>query len=271
MPFTEEQLTISGRAGALTAVLHRADNARAAALFCHPFAEEKKSSHRSFVDIARALAKEDIASLRFDMTGCGDSAGDFGDADISTWLADIRSAADELAKIYPEVPRVIIGMRLGATLAAASSQQLKPDGLALIEPVMNGGSYFSAELRRTLIKQMMTDGASSSSRKELTEQLERGEGKIDFDGYTITGALYSELIKLDLAQMEIGTGKIFIMQISPTAKVSPPVQSLADRLSGAGAEAAAEALAMPPVWNRIDAIDNAPLVEPIVRWVKEAF
>ncbi|MEG3597382.1 MAG: hydrolase, partial [Pseudomonadota bacterium] len=58
---------------------------RGAALFAHCFTCTKQS--RAAVSVARALAGEGIACLRFDFTGLGDSEGEFGRAGFATDVA----------------------------------------------------------------------------------------------------------------------------------------------------------------------------------------
>ncbi len=175
--------------------------ARFALLFCHPFGEEKKSSHRAFVETARALAAESVASLRFDMTGCGDSEGDFDRAGLPFWRADIAAAWAELSRRAGAASRALLGLRLGATLAADSLDRLEGVGaLVLWQPVVDGKEEFDAELRRLLIQEMMTHGRSGTERRDLMAAFERGEHELELDGYPITPALYREIGGLRLAE-----------------------------------------------------------------------
>ena len=69
---------------------------RKAYIICHPFAEEKKSSHRILVELAHALVKKGFFVLLFDLRGCGDSEGDDSDITISAWQQDIKNAISYL-------------------------------------------------------------------------------------------------------------------------------------------------------------------------------
>jgi len=113
----ESVVTIgSGNLG-LHGVLHAPGEPVGGLVLCHPFAEEKKCAHRTLVDLARGCVDAGWAALRFDMRGCGDSPGDFGEADLSDWRADISAATEMLASEL-ERPVGLAGLRLGATLAA---------------------------------------------------------------------------------------------------------------------------------------------------------
>ena len=82
--------------GQRLAVLHtpsRHRDWRRAMVYVHPFAEEMNKSRRMAALQARALADAGWAVLQIDLAGCGDSSGDFGDADWATWVADVRTAA----------------------------------------------------------------------------------------------------------------------------------------------------------------------------------
>jgi len=88
------------------------------ALFAHCFTCTKNL--KAVGNITRALAREGIATLRFDFTGLGESEGDFADTHFSSNVADLIAAADFLAAEY-EAPRILIGHSLGgaAVLQAA--------------------------------------------------------------------------------------------------------------------------------------------------------
>lgn len=95
-----------------------ADDPRAYALFAHCFTCGKDSS--AAVRVARALAAQGIAVLRFDFTGLGESGGAFEDTTFSTNVADLVAAAGFLRDNYA-APQLLIGHSLGgaAVIAAA--------------------------------------------------------------------------------------------------------------------------------------------------------
>jgi len=270
----EAPLTLERDGRRLFAILHRpASHAsqRPAFLFCHPFAEEKKNSHRCFVDLARAMAAEGAGVLRLDFFGCGDSEGDFGESTIATRLADIRAGLAALRREFPESEIGLLGLRLGATLAAVvAGEDTSVRYSVLIEPVLEGRAYFAADLRRMLIKQMMTDGRSHLDRRDILARLERGQGQLDFDGYTVSGALYRELVDLDLRRSPMPGGRVLLVQIAPRQALSQAIEQAAAACRAARAVVAVVPLVMPPVWNRLDEVPSAPLVEAVTRWLREA-
>jgi putative redox protein len=83
---------------------------RAYGLFAHCFTCSKDvfAAQR----IATGLAERGIAVLRFDFTGLGNSAGDFGNTSFSSNIADLVAAADFL-RAQHGAPQLLIGHSLG--------------------------------------------------------------------------------------------------------------------------------------------------------------
>lgn len=106
--------------------------ARGRVLHLHPLAEELNNCRRVSAQQARALALAGYAVLQFDMSGCGDSAGEFAEASWAQWLLDVSSAADWLLK-QEQGPLWLWGVRTGALLATdwlknQASRQVVPTG-----------------------------------------------------------------------------------------------------------------------------------------------
>ena len=100
---------------------------RAYALYAHCFTCGKDV--RSAVNIGRALAREGIATLRFDFTGLGESEGVFADTTFSTNVADLQAAAAYLEKNY-EAPKILVGHSLGGA-AVLEAAHLIPSSVAV--------------------------------------------------------------------------------------------------------------------------------------------
>jgi len=99
-------------------------------------------------ELADALSIAGYIVLRFDYRGTGDSSGDFTESiPDPEWLEDINSAVSYLRE--GNISNVsVVGMRIGATLAAAATQRYPLDlaGLVLWDPCESGRSYLR-ELR----------------------------------------------------------------------------------------------------------------------------
>ena len=100
-------------------------------LYIHPFAEEMNKARRMAALQSRSFARAGYAVLQIDLLGCGDSAGDFGDATWQHWVNDVvlgyhwlrarhaaQGAPAELAPLW------LWGLRAGCLLAAQAAQQL---------------------------------------------------------------------------------------------------------------------------------------------------
>jgi exosortase A-associated hydrolase 1 len=94
----------------------------------------RAGSHRQFTLLARALAAQGVAALRFDVRGMGDSEGaarpfeDIG--------ADLRAAIDAFMKQVPALREVVLwGLCDGASAAALYAPcDARVTGLALLNP-----------------------------------------------------------------------------------------------------------------------------------------
>ena len=91
-------------------------------------------SHRQFVQLSRALADANIASLRFDYRGMGDSAGSKQDFDAI--CQDIEAAIDCLMSTIPHIERVVIWGLCDAASAALiyAPNDARVCGLVLLNP-----------------------------------------------------------------------------------------------------------------------------------------
>ena len=117
-------------------------------VICNPFGYEAICAHRSLKRFAQATADLGLPCLRFDYDGTGDSFGsDFDPERLQAWISSVHQAIDAL-KTRAAVDRVVLlGVRLGATLAAlAAVDRTDVIGLVAIAPVLVGKAYLH-ELR----------------------------------------------------------------------------------------------------------------------------
>lgn len=94
----------------------------------------RAGSHRQFTLLARHLAKENIASLRFDYRGMGDSEGEM--RSFEQVSADIQAAIDALYGQVPSIRQVVLWGLCDAASAALFYGPLDPriKGMVLLNP-----------------------------------------------------------------------------------------------------------------------------------------
>jgi len=184
----------------LFAVFHRpaAGAARCGVVLCSAIAEEKLWSHRVYVNAARELAKEDVAVLRFDFRGEGDSDMEFENGGLETRAADVLRAAEVLLDQEPRLRGCyFLGHRLGCAPAAMAASRFGERALGLIawDPVGSGSNYLMQWLRSVLAAEFAQTGMAES-RASLLKRLDAGE-TIVADGYGIGPSLYRDLMALE--------------------------------------------------------------------------
>jgi exosortase A-associated hydrolase 2 len=160
---------------------------RGGIVYLHPFAEELNRSRRVVANQARAFSAAGYAVLQIDLYGCGDSAGDFGDASWAQWRADAHAAVRILRERF-DVPLCLWGLRSGALLASEVALELEDEvSLLLWQPVLSGKQHLQQFLRLSLAADML-EGRAQGGTEALQAQLSAGH-LVEIAGYTLSPAL----------------------------------------------------------------------------------
>lgn len=233
----------------------------------HPFAEEKKSSHRTLVELSRALYKKGFPVLMFDLRGCGDSEGDFASVRLSDWITDIDRAIEILKKHTGLHKLGIIGLRLGAYLSMSYIGKYAGISECIwIEPVLNPSDYLRKSLRHKLMKELCTDGVITSHRDELIQNL-RDNTSVDFDGYEIGAGFYRDLVQAQENQDVVNISQGLIISVAMTGKMSKTVQQICALYPAVEHYT----IKMEHFWNKVEEVDNTELISELLNYISKNY
>ncbi len=139
---------------------HNADHA---VVIAAPIGYEQIHAHRSLRHLAEALARQGIPALRFDWHGTGDSAGVDEEADRwPVWQQNLRDAVAFVRQEFGARRVSVIGLRLGATMAATGLVDAELANLVLWAPVISG---------RTFVRELTAiDRTSEIPRKQVPSE-----------------------------------------------------------------------------------------------------
>jgi pimeloyl-ACP methyl ester carboxylesterase len=114
------------------------DRRTRAAVLCYPWGAEYVYAHRTMRQLAVKLSTCGFHTLRFDYFGTGDSGGEDSEANPAAADVDVESAIEGLQDIVGVARVALIGLRLGATLAARAAMRRKEniEALVLWDPIV---------------------------------------------------------------------------------------------------------------------------------------
>ncbi|MFL7903310.1 alpha/beta hydrolase [Azospirillum argentinense] len=200
--------------------LHPAGGRRGVVL-CAPYGGEALATHRAWRRFAEGLAAAGFPVLRFDYPGTGNSVGEEGDPSrLDAWLGGIRSAAAHLRAAMGVEEVALVGLRLGALLAATAAREAGADALALLAPFPSGRAFLQ-ELRAVALLAERPAGAPPAV----------GPEGIDSAGFRLTSETAEALRALDLTRMTEAPARRVLILDRPEARAA----ALAERFRALGA------------------------------------
>ncbi|MEO1170802.1 MAG: alpha/beta hydrolase, partial [Myxococcota bacterium] len=148
---------------------------RRSALICAPLLDEYFWAHRTCRMLGDRLAKQGIDVLRFDYYGSGDSGGESNDTRLDGAVSDTLIALQELRDFSQNRRTTLIGMRLGAVVAArATLRSNHVDRLVLWDPVCDGREWVAdLEARANVARDQRMDLNGLPVSAELLERDQR--------------------------------------------------------------------------------------------------
>jgi len=200
-----------------------------------------------------------------DLTGCGDSTGDFGDARWDIWLDDARAAYQLLRERW-EAPCLLWGLRLGASLAVALAESLDAlERLVLWQPVVNGDLYINQFLRIKLASEMLSTGKAQTGTKELRALLAAGE-PIEVGGYKLSPALGSAIEHLQFAQIAPYVDTWWLeLSNDASETLSPASMRVVQRWREHGVNVCTQTIAGEPFWSTQEITECPALIDATVQ------
>lgn len=227
-------------------------------LYLHPFAEELNKSRRMAALAAREFAERGWCVLQLDCHGCGDSAGDFGDATWNGWIADVGLGWDWLCR-HVDAPVALWSLRGGSLLAAdwLARVDARPP-LLMWQPVTNGKQHLTQFLRLKAASEMLAESDAKAVMAKIRDELKAG-CEVEVAGYRLSPALASGLDAAALRLPASFPSPVALLELASgeRADVSPALRTSVSRWAADGTPVTAEAVPGPPFWQTQE-IEIAP-------------
>ena len=168
---------LNGTGETLAGLLELPESPATFALFAHCFSCSKDIAAAS--RISRSLAARNVATLRFDFTGLGNSDGDFANTNFSSNVEDLVSAADYLRANY-QAPALLIGHSLGGTAVLIGAEHI-PESKAVITigspsnaaQVKHNFSAHEAEIIEKGFSEVKLAGRTFTIKRQFLEDIEQ--------------------------------------------------------------------------------------------------
>lgn len=222
-------------------------------IYLHPFAEELNHSRRMVALQARGLAAAGYAVLQIDLFGCGDSSGDFADANWADWIADV-CLAHRWVRQRSTAPVSLWGLRAGCLLAVEASQQL-PEAVDFLfwQPVLSGAHALQHFLRQGAAAAVL-EGGGKGVVAGLRNEIDAGRA-IEIGGYTLAPDLARGLGAARLTPSTGGGGQVRWFEVSQRDKpeFSPAALAAHGEWNSAGYRVSGAAVGGPAFWQTPEA------------------
>jgi pimeloyl-ACP methyl ester carboxylesterase len=187
-----ERLPFYLRSGtrSLFATLHRHESRASAhgVLICAPLGHEQVHAHRALRHLADSCAECGIQALRLDYDGVGDSDGtDHDPQRCATWLSNVGDAVTWLREEAGCSTVSLVGLRIGALLAARYAEKHPVENLVLWAPVIKGRRY-TRELNALVLA--------------ATHQANADSSVLEAAAFTYTQETLNELAEMDMLSVQ---------------------------------------------------------------------
>lgn len=223
-------------------------------VLCYPIGQEYMRAHRAFRQLAILLSKAGFPVLRFDYFGTGDSGGASEAGTLADWIADIGTAIDEL-KDNAAVQHVsLVGLRLGACLAAQVQLQRSDVTRAVLwDPISHGPDYLAELLATTVL-----------SPEEQHSALQNRDDTIGVNGFPWTPRLRRDVLATSYESFRpaaAGAVGLLVSEEKPDyLRVREQYASLQDRFTY-------RCIPSPGDWAFVDAYGSALLPQDIIQGI----
>jgi exosortase A-associated hydrolase 2 len=238
-------------------------------LHVHGFAEELNKCRRMTALMARELAMNGWAVLQIDLLGCGDSSAEFGQADWTQWIEDVR-AAYRWMRVRYQGPSWIWCLRAGCLIGVEAMAGIEGANFLFWQPVHSGRQHLTQFLRMRLANEMLGSTAARSGTSALRGKVLAGE-TLEIAGYELSSGLAAGL---DSAELNIPVGsrtKVIWLEVSPGEPVAllPISLNTVARFQEQGRFVRTGAVRGSPFWQTVEITECPALLEETLKALSE--
>lgn len=240
-------------------------------VLCVPPFNEEMNRCRSMMTLqAQALVALGFGTLVIDLHGTGDSAGDYRDARWQIWLEDIHAARRWL-EMQAGGLSAILGVRLGAVLAAQVHAQLGEPDLALVlwQPVLDGKVHLTQFLRVRMAAQLDRPDLPKETTASMRQQLAAGQS-VEVAGYEIHPELAKAIDGARLTSHKLASGS-HVLWLENVGKdqpeISPSSKNTLLAWETAGVTIDVGTYSGPAFWQVHERVTSPAVIERTSAWL----
>ena len=237
-----------------------------AAVICPSMGLEAAYSSRALRSLAHQLAGNRWAALRLDYAATGDSVGSWTDPGlVAEWLGNITVAID-CARALGAARVGVVGLRLGATLAAAELARGGPvDDLVLWDPCATGRAFLREQIALAAFRRELAVEwgiVPKAKAREPSPTLE--DGLVEAPGAVFSAATAADLAPLAVAWSDHSPASRELVLTREGRRIE---RAVAKRLTMPGVESSA--IAGQEALFEEQPVTPVPTLDRIVSWLGE--